>query len=171
MQAILQEQSVPQSSLKTQNLTVYPKYEWTENRQVLTGYVAALSLEIQLNSEDFAQLGSRIISLFPQAGNVNISSTQLGFTDFNDGVSEARTKAFEHAQNQAQHLAQLAGKQLGAVLAIEESRNTAYSPVRSFKTTAYESLAPSDTSSPNEDLIAVGEESKVQYLTVTFALK
>ncbi len=125
---MLQLNGVGQNDISTSSISVYPRYNYTNNTQTIIGYTVYLSLTITIrgigsNSDKIA----RVIDGLASAGVTWIYGLSYDTSDQNAGKVDARRNAWNDAQTKARQYAQLAGRRLGKVLIIEEV-SAAYYP-------------------------------------------
>lgn len=102
--------------IRTTGLTVHPDHDH-QGRQ--SGYVARMPMSLVLR--DLSTAGD-VLSAVVEAGgdHSRVQGAALGMDDPLPAQSEAREKAFAHARAQAEQLARLAGRTLGAVLRVTD---------------------------------------------------
>lgn len=125
---MLQLNGVAQNDISTSSISVYPRYDYSNNTQTIIGYTVYVSLTITIrgigsNNDKIA----RVIDGLASAGVTSIYGLTYDTSDPNAGKVDARRNAWNDAQAKARQYAQLAGRRLGKVLIIEEV-SAAYYP-------------------------------------------
>ena len=119
--AALRANGVAERDIQTQWFNIYPVRDWIdEGREILIGY--RVSNTVSAKIRDVAATGS-IIDRVAEAGGdlARIQGVSFTVDDPSQYHSEARAKAIADAQAKAQHLAALAGVDLGRPFYISES--------------------------------------------------
>lgn len=169
---LLSGYQVPSEKIKTENLNVFPEYDWTDSGRRLLWQQANQTLNIELSWEGFEEVGSKIISMLPKAGNIRINSSDFSVSDSNAGVDQAREKAFENAKLKAVQLAKLSGKKLGKVLSITDGWSTNEgSPIYYGNMMKLNSVQTEDAIIENSDLLSPGENERTHSISVIFELE
>jgi uncharacterized protein len=128
----LLEAGIPREQIQTQTVRLRPQREEPprpqpdvaqpqpapppESEPGIVGYVATNTVEVEV--EDLDAIGS-IIDRAVEAGANRIDSIRFAVSDVADVQRQVRAGAWQDALEQAEHLAELAGAQLGPVVAIE----------------------------------------------------
>ncbi len=148
---------VKKADLFAARLTIYPEYDYKQNRR-LTGYRVSRNVSIILRElENYPELID---------GAVKIGATQTGqlshdFSNRSALEDQAMLKALQQAKNKASLLARDAGAKLGAVIMINESgQHTIPQPVARFQV-AQSQQAPYPT----------GELTIIKNLVVRYAIE
>lgn len=121
----LRQQGIPTEDIQTQTIQLHPRYDQRplqpgESPQV-TGYVAINTVRVVVR--EVADLGDILDAAVQADGNL-IQGISLEVSDRADLLNQARQAAVENARQKAEHLAELAGAQLGEVLSITETTRT-----------------------------------------------
>ena len=121
--ATLKANSIDEEDIKTQNFSIYPQYDWTENGRVLIGY--SVNNTVNATIRDLDTL-SDVIDDAAEAGGdyVIVNSIQFSIDDPKPLQSQARSLAVKDAEAKAQTLADASGVTLGKPKTITE--NTYY---------------------------------------------
>lgn len=109
---------VERKDVRTTGLTVQPQYDGSSG--AITGYRAENTVEIKIRKLDSA---SQVLAAAVTAGGdaTRITSVHYRIEDDSQLVKDARTQAFQDAENRAQQYARLSGLQLGQVDSISEA--------------------------------------------------
>ncbi|UJR78479.1 SIMPL domain-containing protein [Sandaracinus amylolyticus] len=120
MIAALRGAGIAEDRVQTASLSITPEYEYTEQGQRLLGYTARNQLEVRITEIDRA---GEVIDAAVGAGGdqARLESVTLEVTDPSAARAEARREAMDAARRDASQLAELAGVELGAPIAIEET--------------------------------------------------
>ena len=119
--AALRANGVAERDIQTQWFNIYPVRNWIDDgREVLIGY--RVSNTVSAKIRDVAATGSIIDRVAEADGDLaRIQGVSFTVDDPSQYHSEARAKAIADAQAKAQHLAALAGVDLGRPFYISES--------------------------------------------------
>lgn len=120
VQQSLTKNGVAAADLKTSGLGVNPNYDYSGNKQNLTGYNAVERLTVELR--DIRSAGATISAATDAGGNsVQISGLSTDLQNDSTLLNSARDSAFAAAKTKAAQYAKDAGRTLGAVVRVEES--------------------------------------------------
>ncbi len=120
--------------IKSQNLTIYPEYNYTTDKgSVLVGYRASQSFEIIVRNAKNA--GTVVDAAVAATGdNMNLEGVTPYVFDNTAATNAARTDAVTRAKAKAAHYAKLLGVRLNTVTSLDET--TAPSPYPIMMATA-----------------------------------
>lgn len=164
---------VPTESIKTESMNVSPEYNWIDGERKLLGQQAHQMMNIELSGSGFQEQGSKIISMLPKAGNIEINSSDFYVSDIEAWVEEARALAFQNAKNKAEALAKLYGKKVWKVLSITDGSSSSreYYPTYMKATVngmALDAVAEVEESS---DLLSAGQNERRHAVQVVFEIE
>ena len=118
---VLKDADIATEDIQTQVVRLYPRYEQQpgeEGQRELVGYTASNVVEVRLR--DLEAVGN-VLDAAVQAGGNRIEGIHFEVSDPAAYLDQARDAAWNDAQHKAEQLADLAGVELGEVLAISES--------------------------------------------------
>lgn len=145
---------------RTQGMSVYPQHD-SQGQRVI-GYGAAQQLRLTFAGTDVA--GESITALSAAAGDaLGIDSVSLTVSDPAPLLDRARESAFNDAQHRATQFARLAGRSLGAVLAVRDAPAQAGPEPRMFR------MAQADAAAGGMP-VAPGEHTVTASVTVRWEL-
>lgn len=121
----LKKAGIAKEDLTTSSYSVYPKYEWPDGKQVLTGYEVNQSLTVKIR--DLAKSGN-IITIAGQNGANQVSGLTFTIDDPESLRQQAREKALQNALEKAQTLAKQTGTHLGKIVSFSESSSGGQTP-------------------------------------------
>ncbi|NCV77058.1 MAG: DUF541 domain-containing protein, partial [Actinobacteria bacterium] len=155
----LSANSIATKDIKTSSLTVYPEYNYTQDKgQVLTGYRATQSFTVVIRKADNA--GTVIDAVVTAGGDaVQLNGVYPFLSNGAAATEQARAAAVADAKGRATSYAKLLGENLGRVLYLTEVS----APVYNRPITAM-AKAESDTQ------IDLGEEEVTVTVTVRWSL-
>src|SRR6478752_3438191 len=132
--AVLADDGVDARAVRTLDLSLGPRTEWVDNREVLIGYQAGQRLLVKLDG--LAGLERLLSDAATRTGpGVRIESVALTAEDADAALEQARERAWAEAVTKAQHLARLAGRMLGPVDWIQEG-TADHGPLRRVRAVA-----------------------------------
>ena len=122
----LKAQAIATKDVKTTSLTVYPEYNYTQDKgQVLTGYRATQSFNIVIRKADSA--GAVIDAVVSAAGDdLQINGITPFLTNGASATQAARAAAVADAKARALSYASLLGEKLGRVIFLTENSAPVY---------------------------------------------
>lgn len=125
----LQEAGVPEDSIQTQAVSLFPVYEQprpdvsqpvTQTAQVIAFQATNI---VEVRSEDLEGFGE-LLDTTVQAGGNRIEGIRFEVSDATPLLDQARQAAWDDALHKAEQLVEIAGLQLGEVLSITEISRT-----------------------------------------------
>lgn len=134
IRAALKANGVDTKYIKSQNLTIYPEYNYTTDKgSVLVGYRASQAFEIIVRN---AKNAGTVVDAIVAAGgdNLNLEGVTPFVFDNTAATNAARTDAVTRAKAKAAHYAKLLGVKLSSVTTLDET--TAPSPYPIMMATA-----------------------------------
>jgi uncharacterized protein YggE len=126
--AALEGAGVAREDMATANYSVWPEYDYSGERQRITGYRVQNVLTVKVRDLDNA---GAAIDAATQAGGDDaiVQGVSLSIDDTTGLVEQARNAAWADAQGKAEQLARLAGQDLGIAVSITESTSTPVVPM------------------------------------------
>ena len=116
----LQANNVAEKDIKTENFSIYPQYDYTDDGRVLRGY--RVNNTVRAKVRDLATLGDVIDAAAGAGGDsIVINSIQFMIDDTTPLQTKARSLAVKDAEAKAQTLAKASGVRLGEPVTISES--------------------------------------------------
>jgi uncharacterized protein YggE len=126
--AALEGTGVAREDMATANYSVWPEYDYSGDRQQITGYRVQNTLTVKVRDLDNA--GAAIDAATQAAGDdAVVQGVSLSIDDTTGLVEQARNAAWADAEGKAEQLARLAGSELGAAVSITESTSTPVVPM------------------------------------------
>lgn len=149
---------IDEKDIKTTNYNVYPSYDYSSERQTITGYTVTQTLEIKTKPIDKA---NRTVDLATASGANIIGGITFTLDDIERKKLEdaARKEAVANAKEKAQSLASAAGILLGRIIDVQES--DARPPI-TFRTMEQQAA-------PSEDQTILPTGENVIEITVTLS--
>lgn len=124
----LKSNDIAEKDIQTENFSIYPQYNYTDNGRVLRGYRVTNTVNAKVRELDSL---SDVIDDATAAGGdiVVINSIQFMIEDPTPLQTQARTLAVKNAEAKAQTLAEAGGVTLGKPITITETSRSASPPV------------------------------------------
>lgn len=158
----LQANNVAEKDIKTENFSIHPQYDYTENGRILRGYIVNNTVRVKVRA--LATLSEVIDDAAAAGGNsIVINSIQFMIDDTTPLQTQARSLAVKDAEAKAQTLAEASGVRLGEPITITESTYVEGPPIPYARTAE----AAFDTSTP----IAPGELAVTVNVTVVYEIE
>ncbi len=161
VRAALRNAGIATKDIKSSNLSVYPEYNYTQDRgSVIVGYRATQSFTVVIRKADIA---GKVVEDVVNAGNENVTVNGIVpfITKGSAAMEDARAAAVADARSRAASYAKLLGTSLGKVVYLQENSAPSYSFPRLGMAKA------EDGSTPQIDL---GEEEVSVSITVRWVL-
>ncbi len=117
---------IAKEDIQTVNYSIYPQYDYTNNGQILRGYVVSQNVQVKIRQTD------KVADVLKIAGDLNLN--QIGGLTFSIDNPEtykqdARIKALQNAKEKADALAKVMNVKLGKVVSFSESESGYNPPV------------------------------------------
>lgn len=129
--AVLADNGVDARAVRTAELSLGPRTDIRDGREILLGYVAAQRLQVRV--EALGQLPRLLTEVVRRGGaGIRIENVQLQAADPVDARRRARDAAYADAKAIAEQYAQLAGRALGELRTLDETAGAAGDPQPKF---------------------------------------
>jgi len=116
----LKANNIDEKDINTQNFSIYPQYDYTEEGRKLRGY--SVNNTVRVKVRDLTTLSDVIDDAVEAGGDsIVVNSIQFMIDDTTPLQSQARTLAVKDAETKAQTLADASGVLLGKPVTITES--------------------------------------------------
>ena len=161
----LKDNGIADRDIQTENFSIYPQYDYTEEGRILRGYRVNNTVNARVRVLDSL---SDIIDDATTAGGdiVVVNSIQFMIEDPTPLQAQARTLAVKDAQVKAQTLAEAGGVTLGKLITITETSRSAVPPI-AFAEEAEFAADSARTSTP----IQAGELTVTVNITVVYEIE
>ena len=161
----LKDNGIADRDIQTENFSIYPQYDYTEEGRILRGYRVNNTVNARVRVLDSL---SDIIDDATTAGGdiVVVNSIQFMIEDPTPLQAQARTLAVKDAQVKAQTLAEAGGVTLGKPITITETSRSAVPPI-AFAEEAEFAADSARTSTP----IQAGELTVTVNITVVYEIE
>ena len=129
IRAALKSNGVDAQYIKSQNLTIYPEYNYTTDKgSVLIGYRASQSFEIIVRN---AKNAGTVVDAIVAAGGdkLNLDGVTPYVFDNTTATNAARTDAVTRAKAKAAHYAKLLGVKLSSDTSLDETTSPSPYPI------------------------------------------
>jgi uncharacterized protein YggE len=117
---VLDDYDIDEADIQTSQYSIYPVYDWSEDKQTIVGYQVTNTINVTIHSIDDT---AGIIDDTVAATGDDIRISSIGFTveDADAYYEDARELAMEDAKEKAEQLADLADVKLGKAFYVSES--------------------------------------------------
>jgi len=162
----LKANNIDEKDISTENFSIYPQYDWTEEGRILKGYRVNNTVRAKVRDLDTL---SDVIDDATEAGGdyIVLNSIQFMIEDTTDYQHQARTLAVKDAEAKAQTLASASGVTLGKPVTISE--NTYYeSPPIPYAAVAE---AAADDGARSSTPIVPGEQTINVNVTIVYEIE
>lgn len=112
-----------EESVKTSGFSLNPRYKWTNNEQILTGY--EMYTNVIVTDVPMDQVGTMLTEAVVNGAN-EIDSVSYFSSQYDQAYNQALAKAIELSKEKGEALAAASGKKLGGVLNIMEMSDNQY---------------------------------------------
>ena len=115
------EFGVEKEDIRTEMLTIYPEYRWTEDGNELIGQRANESISVKIrNIESLGDIYTKLLGI----NGIEISNVELDKEDKSGEIEQSRINAVLDARAKAETYAKAAGVKLGDVLSITDNTSS-----------------------------------------------
>lgn len=118
---------IEKKNIKTQNMSVYPEYDYSDGWRKVLWYRANQDLTISVVGENFTVRGGEVVDAMTNIDGVLLNNTSFELRDRETAMEKARALAYEKAKKKADQLASLAWSKVVDVLSLADS-NISFSP-------------------------------------------
>ena len=149
--AAVKAQGMEDKDIQTRAFNIWPQYEYQNNSRSLVGYTVSNSATVKIRNIDNA--GPIIDDVANAGGNATrIDGIRFTVEDPKPHMAALREAAFQDAMSKAEHLATLAGVELGPLTFVTESNGVPVVREAAFETAALAAplVAPSTSISGGE---------------------
>lgn len=127
---VIKAKGLSEQDVKTVQFNTYPRYDWENEKNVFKGY--QVEHTVQVTYRDMDSIGAFLDSL-TAAGVNRIHNIQFGTEKTDEYELAVLEKAMENAEKKAAVLAKKAGKQVKAIVHIQEAGTTAPPVYRNYE--------------------------------------
>ena len=161
----LKDNDIADRDIQTENFSIYPQYDYTEEGRVLRGYRVNNTVNTKVRALDNL---SDIIDDATTAGGdiVVVNSIQFMIEDPTPLQAQARALAVKNAEAKAQTLAEAGGVTLGKPITITETSYAAGPPIAYAETAEF-----GDDSARTSTPIQAGELTVTINVTVVYEIE
>ena len=115
----LKKEGILAKDIQTQQLTIYPRYDYQTNKQVLTGYSVTNTARVKVR--DLSKVGKIVDNAAASGGDyVRINGISFSVEDPHQYMETLRKQAVQKAQIKAEEYADSAGVKLGSLRSLTE---------------------------------------------------
>jgi len=160
----LKGMGIKSEDLQTENYNLNPRYDWTDGKQNLIGYVVSQNLSVKIRDLDKA---GDVIAKGGELGSNQIGGIQFVIDDPKALEAQARDKAIDDARQKADVLAKKLGLQVAKVISFNESSGNVIPPqpyLMMDKAMASGEAAPAPQIEP-------GSQEVISNVSVTFEVR
>lgn len=123
----LKDLKIDKKDIKTTAYRVYPNYDYSDRKRIITGYTVETNLRVKVRDFDkINQVIDNAASLGAnQIGQLTFSVEDKKLEEFKN---QAREEAVEKAKEKAKNLAKIAGVKLGKIINVQEDYQPLIAP-------------------------------------------
>ena len=159
----LKANDIAENDIQTENFSIYPQYDYTDEGRVLRGY--RVNNTVRAKVEELESLSDIIDDATAAGGDiVVVNSIQFMIEDPTPLQAQARALAVKNAEAKAQTLAEASGVTLGKPITITETSRAAGPPIAY----AEEAAAFADDSARSSTPIQAGELTVTVNVTIAY---
>mgnify|MGYP004477569903 CR=1 FL=1 len=119
----MEEAGLDAKNISTDNINIYPMYDYSENDSKLTGY--RIDERLSIHTEDIDALGAYIDAAFAAGANT-FDSITFSVKDDSQAKKDALKKAVQDAREKAEIIAEASGEEIDSVVTISENEQYSY---------------------------------------------
>lgn len=110
-----------ESEIQTQDFSVYPKYEWVNNKYESNGYTVSHSIKIEILIDEKKKIGGVLDAGIKAGAGISYINYEITKENQEKYKSEAIKTATENAKTKAEAIASGAGQKLGRLVSVASS--------------------------------------------------
>ena len=165
----LRAQGIGETSIKTEDVYLNPKYDWSSDEQKLVGYTMTTSLRVSDIPIDNA--GALLDSAVGQGIN-GIQSISYLSSEYDAKYNEALKLAVENAKSKADAIAEAGGVSADGVISVTEHGSNTAARYTSNLMSARSSVAPEAGAAADQAMSVMPGELEVEaHVTVSFQIR
>ena len=162
----LKANGLAENDIQTENFSIYPQYDYTEEGRVLRGY--RVNNTVSATVRDLESLSDIIDDATGAGGDiVVVNSIQFMIDDPTPLQAQARVLAVKNAEAKAQTLAEASGVTLGKPITITETTHTVGPPIAYAETAEFDADDGGRSSTP----IQSGELTVTINITIAYEIE
>ena len=119
----MEEAGLDAKNISTDNINIYPMYDYSQNDVKLTGY--RIDERLSIHTEDIDALGAYIDAAFAAGANT-FNSIIFSVKDDSQAKRDALKLAVQDAREKAEVIAEASGEEIDSVVAISENAQYSY---------------------------------------------
>ena len=119
----MEEAGLDAKNISTDNINIYPMYDYSENDSKLTGY--RIDERLSIHTEDIDALGAYTDAAFAAGANT-FDSITFSVKDDSQAKKDALKKAVQDAREKAEVIAEASGEEIDSVVTISENEQYSY---------------------------------------------
>lgn len=120
---------VKDEDIQTTQYSIYPKYDYTEGKSILSGYTVQQSVTVKIR--DLSKINA-VLAKVGEVGANQVSSLSFTIDDKEALRASARELALKNVQEKAVALARALGVRLVRVVSFNESGGNDFSPLKNY---------------------------------------
>lgn len=155
---------IEDKDIQTSQYSIYPQYDYTNGKSVLSGYTVSQSVTIKIR--DLTKV-SDVLSRAGESGANQVGGLNFTFDDPENLKVQARDKAITNAKTKAETLAKSLGIKLGRIVGFTESGSSP-SPYPLYKSDMAYGLGGAAPAAPQ---IETGSEDITSDVSITYEIK
>lgn len=162
----LKANAIAENDIQTENFSIYPQYDYTEEGRVLRGY--RVNNSVRAKVQDLETLSDIIDDATGAGGDiVVVDSIQFMIEDPTPLQAQARALAVKNAAAKAETLAEASGVTLGKPVTITETSYAAGPPIAYAEAAEFAADASARSSTP----IQAGELTVTVNITIVYEIE
>ncbi len=162
----LKTNDIAENDIQTENFSIYPQYDYTDEGRVLRGY--RVNNTVNATVRELESLSDIIDDAIGAGGDiVVVNSIQFMIDDPTPLQAQARTLAVENAKAKAQTLAEASGVRLGKPITITETTRTVGPPIAYAESAEFAADDGARSSTP----IQAGELTVTINITIVYEIE
>ena len=162
----LKDLGISEKDIKTKNYSVYPQYNWTNNRRVFENYRVSQGVEVIIKDLDKV---SKVLATAVDLKVDNLNGPNMFIDDIAGIKDELRAEAIANAKAKAKELAKELGVSIDRIVSFTENNNDYYPQPVYSRVFMADAVAKSEAITEPE--INPGEEKISKSVTITFQIE
>ena len=162
----LKDLGIDEKDIKTRNYSVYPEYDWINDKRTFRDYKVSQSVEVKIKDlEKISKVLAKVVELKVD----NLNGPNMYIDNLDEIKEKMRVDAIEDAKKKAEELADELGVKLDKIVGFSESRNSNYYPRPMYKAMVMADADPAEKIPEPE--INPGEQKITKTVSISFQIE
>ena len=164
---MLEDLDIDDKNIKTQNISIYPEYDWSSGKRIFRAYKASQRVVVKI--KDDLEKAQKVMAKLVDLKVDNLNGPNMFVDDRDKVLEDLREKAIKNAKEKAEKLADELGVKLEKIVGFSENNSRNYYPRPMYKSLALDAVAESAPAIEPE--IKAGTEKITKTVSISFQIE